>query len=87
MPLQLARQLLQRDNTVAVGVRDTGASGLAQLQKQHEGKLVVLNMDASSKDSITEWVGSVAEAMDHVDVRRLSIRRACYESTRLTNAQ
>jgi short-subunit dehydrogenase involved in D-alanine esterification of teichoic acids len=69
--VQLTRQLLERDNKVAVGVRNTKSEDLLKLQQRHEGKLTVLMMDAASSNSIHDWVADVAKEMKNVDVRPL----------------
>jgi NAD(P)-dependent dehydrogenase (short-subunit alcohol dehydrogenase family) len=69
--LQLTKQLLERDNKVVVGVRSTKSEDLLNLQKQHDGKLSILKMDAASADSVHNWVANAAKELKVVDVRTL----------------
>ena len=68
--LQLAKELLENDNTVITTARDTSkAMDLLELQKKYgKGKVKITELDVGNENSIKEWASQLATEKIKLDV-------------------
>ena len=68
--LQLAKELLENDNTVITTARDVSkAKDLLELQKKYgEGKVKITELDVGNENSIKKWASQLATEKIKLDV-------------------